>query len=58
MKKFTEEQIREGFRAWEQRRRSYPSEFMTCYEMFMRSVEEHASACTKTIISYIEKASV
>ena len=57
MKKFTEKQILEGFRAWEQRTRDNPKGFMTSYEVFQQSVDKVAILDVKTLLKYIEKAS-
>lgn len=55
MKKFTEKQILEGFRKWEQSYRNNPKGFMTCYAGFQQSINEFAVGCVKSLIKYIEK---
>lgn len=58
MKKFTEKQILEGFRTWEQDMRDNSEKFMSCYESFQRGVDENAVGLTKSLLKYIEKAGV
>lgn len=53
MKKFTEKQIKEGFKLWKDDYRKHPEQYYSCYTTFSENTETVASERARVLVKFI-----